>query len=372
MPSPALAPLRRPLLPFAATVNPAAREAGRHTRHWATRMGLLGDESGPGWPAGCAPHAAARMYPRAPTGKLNLISDHLWWLLALDERFERLGRDGTAARALDPVHRAVLTARAGAAPPEGPTPDARRSNRAAPDDPASDRAAPDDAPSEQAVSGGGVAGPLVRAFADLHRRSGAALPRGCLTRLLDGLDGVLRGLAVEAASRHRRLPPNEAEYTALRRDTSRAGIFAVFTELAVGVELSPRVAARAEYRELIDCAADITGWDQDLAAVRRDSARGGPHNLVRVLARTHALSLPQAAQRTAERITRRGEDYLAAEYRLLCALEHAELPAVERLRHQRLVPALRDTLSGVIAWNHAWSQLGRPEPGSAAVSRPWR
>jgi hypothetical protein len=288
---------------------------GQSTRRWAARMGLARTPHEDRRLAALAPHlAAARMYPAASLAALNLVSDYLTWFFAVDDGIDLHGAAQQAETTLHRIRSAVQAVRDGAAP----------------------RA--DD--------------PLTSAFADLYERSHGVLSTLWLGRLIGHLWATTEAFGIEARSRQSCVPPAESEYIERRRHTSCAWIFADLTELTTAAELPGAVCGWAEYRELIHCAADIAGWDNDLVSLPRELAHAEVNNLVVVLAHADGLSLEHASHAVAHRISRRIRDYLAAEQGVLIRVAATGTADGTRAVVQRIVDALRSTLAGVVAWNH--------------------
>lgn len=302
------------LLPFTSRISPLASTVGEFNRDWAIRVGLVKDEAEDSWLACCAPHlAAARMYPQAAVADLTLVSGYLTWLFALDDQMDAREAGNQSSAVLTRVALAVREAHRGIIEQSGD--------------------------------------PLVDAFAELHRRSQARAPAAYLRRQLAHLSETFEAFGTEIRHRTAAIPPTSAEYTEQRRRTSCARIFADFTELVTGIE-PPTVLCGVEYQTVIDCAADIGAWDNDLVSLCREIPQGEVNNLVLVLSTAEDLNLTQASNQVAERIRQRTGDYLSAEQRLLARLEAADITEPARLRYRHLVHALRDVLSGVITWNH--------------------
>jgi epi-isozizaene synthase len=272
------------------------------------------------------------MYPNAPYRQLALISDLLAWFFALDDRLDRAGPASRSSATLHTVRAAL-----------------QHSGR-----PLNAR----------------VQDPLQSAFADLHTRCRTLMSPALLDRLAGHLHATLDAFAHEEQCRRAATPPPEPTYILRRRHTSCAWIFADLTEFATGIEVPATVHAWAEYQELIECAADIAAWDNDLLSLPREMQQGEVNNLVLVLAHADGLELAAAHHQVAARIEERIAHYGDTERLLHARTRHAPLPAdtITALRH--LIAALRDTLQGVVTWNHADTDRFTHTPGAPPAHRP--
>ncbi|SDT83340.1 hypothetical protein SAMN05216371_8160 [Streptomyces sp. TLI_053] len=317
-------------LPFRSRTSPLAATAAQANGRWASAVGLVRADRA-SWLADCAPHlAAARMYPDAQSPRLALVTAYLTWLFVLDDRLDHDPADSTAGSRTLAELATVLGCPPSTAPPE----------------------------------------PLLRALADIRRRTRELVPRTLSQRLDTHLRQTVDAFATEAEHRRDGRPPSENQYIDLRRRTSCAWIFADLAELAHDTETLPLLHTSAEYHAQVACAADIAGWDNDLVSLARETASDESDNLVTVLARRRGWTPERAGEEVARRIGQRVREYPAAERRTLAHIAASGLRGPERTRHEDVIVSFRDVLAGVLAWNHG-DTLRFADPPTAAP-RPHR
>ncbi|PSJ27104.1 hypothetical protein B7P34_19410 [Streptosporangium nondiastaticum] len=105
-------------------------------------------------------------------------------------------------------------------------------------------------------------------------------------------------------------PPVLGEYVPWRRVSSTLIWHFDLVEYAHGFELPDDFLAGTLHHDVVDCAADVIAWTNDLFSAPKELSRGEPNNLLAVLAHHHRISLQHAAQDTADRITGRARQFL--------------------------------------------------------------
>ncbi|WP_158835694.1 terpene synthase family protein [Streptomyces sp. NRRL S-350] len=137
---------------------------------------------------------------------------------------------------------------------------------------------------------------------------------------------------IEAGIRRRQsaVPPAPGDYIPWRRISSTLLWHFDLIEYAQGHELADDFVAGSLYRSLIDCAADIAAWTNDLFSAPKELAAGEPNNLLAVLAHHDGLSLQQAAAVTVDLIADRVRHFQAARAALVLAVGDGS-PAVNPL-----------------------------------------
>ncbi|MBW8480790.1 terpene synthase family protein [Actinomadura sp. PM05-2] len=294
-----------------ATAPDAAPDAARADRldRWARAAGLA-----PG--AARCDLLAARLFPGAPAGRVELLARWLVWALALDDALDRppLGDSGTGVRALyDDLLAALRRGR--------PSPGAR--------------------PLESAL--------VALWHATVRAPDGPELSRDWRRRFLQHLGEHRDGCAEEAVNRRTGTVPGPAGYPALRRRAAAPYLFDL-AEPVLGAELPPALAAAPAWRALLDGVADILAWCNDLASYDAERERGDRHNHVAVLGEAYGFGAANAARSVADRIAERAGDVAAAARTLPATLERLRFTAAEQAVTERTVQALLDAPRVHLDW----------------------
>lgn len=112
-------------------------------------------------------------------------------------------------------------------------------------------------------------------------------------------------------------PPPLDEYVPWRRISSTLVWHFDLVEYADGHELPDTFLSTDLHRRLVDCAADVTAWTNDLFSAPKELSQGERCNLVAVLAHHQGISVQDAALLTVDWITGRAQEFLAARAALL-------------------------------------------------------
>ncbi|OZG69865.1 hypothetical protein BTA51_29000, partial [Hahella sp. CCB-MM4] len=116
---------------------------------------------------------------------------------------------------------------------------------------------------------------------------------------------------------HSARPPAPDEYVPWRRISSPVIWHFDLVEYARGRELPDGFVGGEAHRQLVECAADVAAWTNDLFSAPKELSREERCNLVAVLAHHHGTGVQEAALATVERIGERVRDFLDARAALL-------------------------------------------------------
>jgi hypothetical protein len=112
-------------------------------------------------------------------------------------------------------------------------------------------------------------------------------------------------------------PPPPEEYIPWRRISSALLWHFDLIEYADGRELPDAFLSTGLYRRLIESAADVIAWTNDLFSAPKELARGEQSNLLAVLAHHRGISVQDAALLTVHRIATRVREFQSARADLL-------------------------------------------------------
>jgi len=167
------------------------------------------------------------------------------------------------------------------------------------------------------LASGGV---LVSATADLWAR--LVEPMSARWRLRAGRNWrrFLRSFLAEVTARHSGEVPTLAGYLALRRETMAMYLYLDATERAGRYEVSERILASEQIRQLGLLEIDIIAYCNDVHSVEHEEARGDTHNLVLVLERGGGGTREEVIEEIRRLVRANSERFLriAAEIPALC------------------------------------------------------
>jgi len=252
-------------LPLASQVNPLADQTARRQRSWIYRYALadVRDHDDPLLVLQ-APRVAALAYPRADLPTLSLAADWTAWFFHFDDYFDNgpLGMTENRARQTVDFIRDALGHRPG-----------------------------DDAP-----EAGASLHRTREAFADLMARTVEMMTDWQLRLFIQHLESYFTALVTEAVNREHGAIPDVKSYCALRRDTGPAPPLLDLVEHTEGIRLPQSFHGSALFSRLMDAAADVAGWINDVFSVAKEQDRGDFHNLVLVIAHAEQVSLVAATE----------------------------------------------------------------------------
>ncbi|QXJ25209.1 hypothetical protein AGRA3207_006671 [Actinomadura graeca] len=301
------APLAAP-----SVMHPESWQLCAQVESWARGRGLvLGDpDTSPLGRARCE-RLAARVFPDAELGAVDLFARWLTWALALSDTLDHppLADSGSAVHGLyDDLLRAMRRGHA--------RPGAR---------------------------------PLEAALVELWPATSRAMSRDWRRRFMLHLEAHRDGCAEEAVNRRIGHTPEPAEYAPLRRRACGPFLFDLI-EPVLGVELSPRLLRTPDWKTLADSVADVVAWANDLASHDLESGRGDVHNLPAVLAAAHGVDIARAGDMVVEHIEDRLEAAWKAARRLPDMLDRLQLTVAQRAAAAQVVKVLLDTPRAHLDW----------------------
>jgi hypothetical protein len=307
------------VIPFPSQVNPCVEDAVAGGIAWARSMGLVTSE-----PAVArfvklqAAWLAARAYPTAGRGELQLVADWCAWVFLFDDQNDegRWGRHPEEWEALTAPLEAVLTG-------------------------SFDEA---------------VLPPLARALADLLWRSTVGMSAAWYTRLRTHVSTYIRSYRDETANRARTETPSLVDYIAHRRKSGAMGIFFDMAEFVEHTEVPAGWYASREYQDILLAASDVVSWDNDIFSLPKEFARGDVHNLPLIMWSTNGRHLQEALDRAAEMIHARIATYLGAERLMQQLLDSCDLVPETRDGIRRCMAVYRACMRAYRDWS---DQTGR-------------
>ncbi|WP_370942203.1 terpene synthase family protein [Amycolatopsis sp. cg5] len=115
----------------------------------------------------------------------------------------------------------------------------------------------------------------------------------------------------EAAARHATGPLPVADYITWRRISGTLWWHFDLIEYAHERELPPGFRETAQHQDLVEAAADIVCWTNDLHSARKELARNDPNNLLAVLVAHRQMTVQEAADECAAWIAERTRSFVA-------------------------------------------------------------
>jgi hypothetical protein len=297
-------------LPLSGDVNPLVDQAARRHESWFARH-RLGDPCEPADPLVMlqAPRVAGLAYPRASLPALALAADWTAWFFHFDDYLDEtpLGTAEHRARQTVGFMRDALGPGPGDLVPEDRS--LRRTRRA---------------------------------LADLMARTRDVMADWQVRMFIFHLESYFEALVTEAVNREHDAIPGVKSYIALRRDTGPALPLLDLVEHAEGIRLPRSFHGSPLYVRLMDAAADIAGWINDVFSAPKEQSRGDFHNLVLVIAHAQGISLCEAARLAIDKICERAQQMDGAPAAVDEWAEQAGLSEVERIAMRLWIRGLRD------------------------------
>ncbi|MFF2195885.1 hypothetical protein [Streptomyces sp. NPDC058157] len=211
--------------------------------------------------------------------------------------------------------------------------------------------------------------PMVRAFADLCRRTAELIDPDTYAVLAQGCIEAFEGFLIEMAFRDsgdvlklEGLEPN-GEYLVNHRRTFGAVYDYSIYEACRGYPLPSMLRRTPEWQGLLTAGMDVIILQNDLNGLARD-IRGNDlkNNSVCLLHLQEGLSYPEAVETVKKAIRRRIQDFLSIENRLPeFARKHGLGPA-ERERFAALVRDLKQYSQGGLDWYRETSRYDTTHP----------
>ncbi|WP_431929981.1 terpene synthase family protein [Nonomuraea jabiensis] len=287
--------------PFPIIISPHVKTVQAGTQQWIERFGVFTPPQLHHFTRAAYGELAARVYPYARLPLLQLMSDWVAWLFAIDDVIYESDAPVTAVQTI-PELRRVLT---------------------------------DD--HQEGSSGFG------RALADIRARIAAVANTEQLHRWTTATCEYLLAQLWELSNRtHGQVPTLEA-YVTMRRLTGAMHTVYALIDIAAERPLAADLWSEPQVRAIRRHAVDVVVWDNDLISWRKERlAANGLNNLVSVLTAHAELSVPEAF----DRIVRMREEAIAqveALGRRLTRRRHEPLTA--------LVNGLQTWISGSLAYS---------------------
>ncbi|MFE9629698.1 lyase [Streptomyces sp. NPDC006463] len=302
-------------LPFGNSKHPQAAQANAEATSWVVRHELVTDavEQFAGIGFG---HLAGRVSGEVPYERIVLLAEWMAWSFVLDDQHDHLIRTGEVA-AWTPVAAAITgyleTGRTGSA--------------------------------------SSPANPLVTGFIDLCDRILAGMSEGTAARYRSHVPLMLRSLDQEAGNRGPGGRPAVQDYILMRRHSSQMLPMMDMVEAGLGIDLPQRIHDLPEFQEVVASAVDVISWGNDVFSLPKEHSCGDNNNLVSLISSWERCSLPDAVRAVEDRIQVRIDEFLAAQRRLLQALDtRGETDPSLRAAVSRCVRSYEDWMIGADLW----------------------
>ncbi|WP_153530706.1 terpene synthase family protein [Actinomadura macrotermitis] len=292
--------------------RPDAGPLGERLDTWARSRGLvLGDPTASALGRARCDRLAARLFPVAPLGRVELAARWLVWAFALDDALDTAPL-GDSATAVHDLYENLLTA-------------LRR-----------DRPRPG-------------AQPLETALVELWQQTAPGFSRVWRHRFVQHMQEHQVGCAEEAVNRRVGKTPSPAGYPGLRRRASAPFLYDL-VEPTLGIELPPRLPLTPGWKALVEGTADLVAWSNDVVSHREEAARGDTHNHVAVLGAAHGLTAGPSLDAVAGRIAARAEEVTAAVKAVHGSLDRLGFSAAEQADIARIMKVVRDAPRAHLEW----------------------
>ncbi|MFD0688277.1 terpene synthase family protein [Actinomadura fibrosa] len=319
-------------LPHPARLNTHLDRAREHSKAWAYRTGILGDDdTGPpvwtedDYDSHDYALLTAYTHPEASGPLLDLMTDWYVWVFYFDDHFlERFKRTRDIAAAKEYLARlpAFMPPEAGAGPPPEP------------------------------------ANAVERGLADLWARTVPLMSDAWRERFAESTHHLLHESLLELANIDDGHVPNPIDYVQMRRRVGGAPWSAGLVEVATGAEVPARVAATRPLRVLRDTFSDAVHLRNDIFSYQRETEDEGElNNGVLVMERFFDVEPQRAADITNDLLTSRMQQFEnTALTELPLLFEEHDLDDAARLAVLRYAHGLQDWQSGGQAWHERSSR----------------
>lgn len=249
-------------------IHPEVERIESETLFWASRMGLVVDESGLNvMRRSRVAYAAARIAWLAPVNQVALFAQWLVWVFVVDDLQDEAGGEMDAAAVHQGYQRLL---------------DILHGHEVAAD-----------------------ALPVERALEDLWARTAESMSPAWRERFIDHMRCQRDAFIAQAGLRRSGRVPSLSEYPQLRRHTN--SIFAFdLSEAVFSMEVPPPLLG--PWLTLCDAVNDILAWCNDISSLSRDATHGETTNYVTVFQQALSCDLPTAVAAVRERIQQRMRD----------------------------------------------------------------
>jgi hypothetical protein len=242
--------------PFRSTISPFISSVREHNQQWAWDFGLVKDEeSQQRFFRMNFASLASRLYPYADYEQLELITDWIAWIFAIDDLCDEssLGTDPTK---LHSYLESLL--------------------------------------SMMVWTAADLDDPIKAALSNLWERSCAYVDDEWKARYFRSLAAYFEGSIIEAIHRNDQIVPSMVEYSKMREYTAAIEWMFCLLELGNKLYFSCDILAHPSFREMMLVTGNIMGWFNDLVSVEKEIERGDIVNLLFVLQNERNLSLEDA------------------------------------------------------------------------------
>jgi pentalenene synthase len=299
-------------IPFPSRISADVGRAERRHLDWPCSFGLLATEEARRRHAR-AKYAdiGARFQPRAVGADLDLSVDQMSWFFIFDDLFD--GPRGAPGPALELVSSVAKVL--------------------------------DRAPRQNAE-------PIVRAFADLWRRSRQEMSPAWQKRAADNWRDCLTGYVEEVDNRQRVHPLGIREYLRIRRHTIGIQPPLDLAERVGGFEMPARALTSELLATMRRLGKNMLIVHNDVCSVEKEEATGDANNLVLILERSRNLSRQEAIAIACALVRQWTTDFLAHERELPRFCESLGLDPAGRsaVKHYH-VDGLRAVIRGTVDWS---------------------
>jgi hypothetical protein len=314
-------------IPFVRRVNPEVARMRAHGLDWAKARGLVTtDEEVARLDAARFDRLTAYAYPDARGPGADLPTDWMYWFFLFDDWFDGpLGRDPAAVRRLvdgmtDHVH-----GRSDAVSAESP--------------------------------------PLVRAFAELHDRSVAAMSPAARGRFAEDLAQYLFSNYIEAFHRVRGGPDDLDTAAHMRRYSIGVLPSLDFGEPANGFEVDARLVGGEPLHRMRLITADVIAGVNEAFSLGKDLAKGETTSAAVVLMRLRGWTPEQTIHHLEDTVAGLIDEHLALEASARTQAARLGLPD-EAANVERYLQAMRDWMIANLAWSEETPRYGDHIPPS--------
>jgi hypothetical protein len=311
-------------LPFEARKNPNCIEAQRHTRDWSVRFGLIrGEEALAMFDAACLASFTSYWFPTASLKDLLMVADWNLLFFLLDD----VQNSAVAGNWLDEYDNLRYLA-------------------------------------WRTIQGDKVTvdHPLVAALSDLCSRTFPGRSSGWSRRFRISLEIWLLGHARQNAFWATGSMPDVQEYLRLRRDECTVYPLCNLVEIAEAAELPDSVFYHKSYQTIIDSAADIMCWTNDVHSLSVEAAGNEPTNMITILRKQRRLDLKEAVAEVLRLIETRTRENVSAVNSLKKDLSEKNVPADIWGNLERCIRAHQSAISGMELWDRM--ETNRFDPAS--------
>jgi pentalenene synthase/avermitilol synthase len=304
-----------PIWPLSLTseVNSFVDQAASRTLSWQETFGLTTRTAT--WkaltrlqPAGLTAHA----YPQADLDTLVLASEWIAWFFHIDDIFDEsaIGSSSKLARlAAEGLRLAIRDLRV---------------------------------PADESH---GVPDVIMDALLDLLLRTRDIMSPVQFRMFIKHVNSYTEALTTEAVNRESNNRPDLESYRTLRRDTGPFFPFIDLVEHASAVRLPNKFYSTAEYASLLDLAADVSGYINDLFSASKEYNRHDCHNLLLVLQEVNEATLSDSIVTLVSIIKECLEEFDIIELRILSQFDSENW-------NQNSQVAIRGWLAGLRSFLH--------------------